>query len=207
MTTDEIEFLDDPHEYRFGAVVLPSVTQVIGAVLGDGEFSRIDPEVLERARLRGKLVHQACHALDEDDLDVDAWQEFDRRRLERGEEAILPRVLSYQMWRDASGFIPLDNEKIVADRQLGVAGTLDKKGILYGKNTIVDLKSGPIHPECGIQTAGYAILDGDVACKRYGLRLIPNKMAKPEQFDDPFDIATFRSIVGVYHWMAKHGRL
>lgn len=65
----EIEFLDDPHSYRDKAtrIILPSVTEIIGAVLRKSRFDRIDPEIMERARERGKLCHAAIHMLDEED--------------------------------------------------------------------------------------------------------------------------------------------
>jgi len=203
----EVDFLDDPHEYRDRQtrVRLPSVTEIIGAVLGTGRFDRIDQEVMYRARERGKLVHAACHQLDEDELDWDAWEDFDTARIEMGEEPILPRVKSYQMWRDRTGFIPMENEKIVANRELGFAGTLDKKGLYLGEIAIIDLKSGEVGLETALQTAGYAIADDCVTAKRIGLRLIPNKMAKPTVFKDPMDIIGFKNFLGAYKWMVAHG--
>jgi len=206
MKTDaaDIEFLSESHTYSINGVTLASVTQVVSKVLGD-KFGMVDSEVLERARDRGKLCHAACHAVDEDDLDWDAWKELDRERISQGLEPILPRVESYVMWRDSVKFVPVENEKIVADKDLGVAGTLDKKGILYGKPTIIDLKSGPVGPETALQTAGYAILDGDVTCARYGLQLVPGKIARPTAFKNYFDIPTFKALVTVYGWMKKNG--
>ncbi len=201
----ELEFLDDVHEYYLEGKRLPSVTEIIGVVLSKNRFGAVPAEIMEKARQRGKLVHAACHALDENDLDWDAWREFDNDRAVTGEEAILPRVASYLMWRDETGFIPIDNEKIVASKELGFAGTLDKKGLLFSKMTIVDLKSGEVGPETALQTAGYAIADGDVACQRIGLRLIPDKIAKPMRFDDPFDIIVFKAFLSSFKWMSKHG--
>ncbi len=202
----QVDYLDDVHEYfnRITRKRLPSVTEIIGVVIGNGKFKFVNDEVMERARQRGKLVHAACHQLDEDELDWEAWEEFDAQRVSAGEEPILPRVRSYQMWRDETGFIPMENEKIVAHEELGYAGTLDKKGLLFAVPTIVDLKSGPVGDETAIQTAGYAIADGCVAVRRVGLRLIPNKIAKPTAFDDPMDIIAFKNFLGAYKWMVAH---
>ncbi len=198
----EIEFQEEPHEYRLAGLRLPSVTEIIRTVLGD-RFGRVSEEVLERARIRGRLVHKACEFLDQDELDWEQWQEFDNLRVANGDEPILPFVSSYRWWRDETGFIPIDNEKIVYTPEF--AGMMDKKGMLYNKMTIIDLKSGEVREETGLQTAGYAIADNDVACARYGLRLIPGKMAKPVPFDNPMDIIGFKNFLGSYKWMKAHG--
>lgn len=201
----QIDFLDDPHIYLVDGVKFPSVTEIIGAVLSKGRFDFVKPDVLERARIRGQRVHKACHYLDEDDLDWEEWAEFDMARSAEGDEPILPRVRSYQLWKDETGFIPMENEKIVAHKELGYAGTLDKKGLLFGELTIVDLKSGEVGPETAIQTAGYAIADGCVTAKRVGLQLRPGKIAKPTVFPDPMDIIAFKNFLGAYKWMVAHG--
>ena len=198
----EIEFQEEPHTYTLAGLRLPSVTEIIRTVLGD-RFGRVDEAVRERARVRGKLVHKACQYLDEDELDWEQWNEFDRQRWVNGEELILPRVLSYKWWRHETGFVPIDNEKIVYTPEF--AGTLDKKGVLFGRMTIIDLKSGEVDQATGLQTAGYAIADDDVACARYGLRLIPGKIAKPVPFDSPMDIIGFKNFLGSYKWMKANG--
>ncbi len=196
----EVEFLEGPHLYIVDGRPYPSVTEIPKPFLGD-RFSFVAPEVMEAARERGKLVHRACHEFDDDDILWDAWGEFDRDR----SQPILPYVQSYALWRDATGFIPLDIEKRVYDHNLRVAGTLDRKGYLFGELSIIDLKSGEVGKETALQTAGYAILDGSVACKRYGLRLIPGKMAKLVPFPDPMDILAFKAFVTAYGWLVKNG--
>jgi hypothetical protein len=197
---DEVEFLEGPHLYRLNGKVFPSVTEIPKPFLGD-RFRFVPEDRLEDARERGKLVHRAAHDLDIGELDVDGWRDFDRGRA----EPILPYVESYRMWRDATGFVPTECEKVVFDSALGVAGTLDRKGYLFGSVAIIDLKSGVVGKETALQTAGYAILDKSVTAKRYALQLVPGKMAKLTEFTDPLDIVAFRAFVTAYNWVVRNG--
>jgi len=64
------------HTYTAGGVRVPSVTQVLKLLPLGPDFSRVDPDVLERKRQLGNLVHDACAILDEgDDLDWGALGE------------------------------------------------------------------------------------------------------------------------------------
>ncbi len=184
----EVEFLEGPHLYIVDGRPYPSVTEIPKPFLGE-RFSFVDPEVMEAARERGKLVHRATHEFDDDDILWDAWAEFDTGR----SQPILPYVQSYALWRDATGFIPIDIEKRVYDHSLRVAGTLDRKGYLFGELSIIDLKSGEVGKETALQTAGYA------------LRLIPGKMAKLVPVPDPMDILAFKAFVTAYGWLVKNG--
>ncbi len=199
---EEVELLDGPHRYlcHVHGTSYPSVTEIPKPFLGD-RFGFVDPEKLEAARERGSLVHRATHEFDDNELDWEGWREFDRDRA----QPILPYVESYRLWRDATGFIPTEIEKVVFDHNMRVAGTLDRKGYLFGELSIIDLKSGEVGRETALQTAGYAILDGSIACKRYGLRLIPGKMARLVPFADPLDILAFKAFVTAYGWLVKNG--
>jgi hypothetical protein len=203
MEESEIDFLDAEHEYRVEGELWASVTEVIWTVRGNRAFMFCAPEVMARARARGIAAHEAARQLDEGILDWDAWEAYDTAMEAAGYQRVLPYVRSYQWWRDETRFLPQENEKIVANRSLRVAGTLDKKGVLFARNSIIDLKSGECPPETGLQTAGYAILDDDVTAARYGLQLIPGKMARLVPYNDPFDIPTFRAFVTAFNWMHR----
>lgn len=100
----------------------------------------------DQAMIRGTYVHEACHYLDEDDLDVDGLS-----------PDIAPYVHAYIDFKKNSGFIPKLIEQRVYSRTHGFAGTLDRIGILNGRMVLIDLKSGYMPGWVGIQTAAYQI--------------------------------------------------
>ena len=181
----------DTHTYTVEGEVWRSVTQVIRANLGD-PYGYVKPHVLEAGRNRGKRLHAMRHYLDEDDLDWSSVAEQDK-----------PWIESYTMWKEATGFKPDKklNERIVLLRDLRVAGTLDMGGILFGRPSLIDTKSGQCDAkEVGAQTAGYCIGLGEERRDRYGLKLIPGKMAKLIPCKDPRDFAAFRAMCTVHAW-------
>jgi hypothetical protein len=71
-TPDQVAFDPVPHTYTLAGERLPSVTQVLQAA-GIIDFSRVPQPILLAARDRGAAVHLACHYVNEEDLDVDAF--------------------------------------------------------------------------------------------------------------------------------------
>src|SRR6185295_6293679 len=80
-----VEFEPLSHTYRINGCPAPGVTRVLGDQLED--FSMVDPEVLEAARVFGTHVHEAVHFWNIGELDwpsldpllvrpVEQWAEF-----------------------------------------------------------------------------------------------------------------------------------
>lgn len=192
----DLEFLEEPHEYRVRGVVWSSVTQTIGSVFGDpGHFIFLPAAKLELVRQRGKRLHACRHYFDEDDLNWNAPYGTEPAQLALWEEE-KGYIISYARWKEASRFVPIASEKMVRSEELKTAGTMDIKGYLFDGLGIIDTKTTEPQPEAALQTAGYAIADGDVTVGRYALRLYKSgKMAKLTPYRDPWDIVVFKALV------------
>ena len=118
---------------------LPSVTQVLGG----------GPPRRAPALTRGTLVHAACAALHlgGDSTVPEDWQGYVDAYL----RACLDRPVEW-----------VYVEQVLAQPALGVAGTVDRFGLVAGAYTVVDLKTAatPGRPVArhGWQLAGYAVL-------------------------------------------------
>lgn len=82
----KFRFNPQDHEYTLDGVRIPGVTEILKAE-GIIDYSRVDPDTLERARILGEYVHKTTELFDKDDLDpksihhrvapyLDAWAEF-----------------------------------------------------------------------------------------------------------------------------------
>ena len=136
-------FTFDPikHEYRVGDRRLPSVTEVIRAVVPGWQA---DPWYLER----GTALHLACRYLDEHRLD-DA--SVDRE--------IRPRLSAWRLWKHLTEVgDPIAIEQAFANYAEGYAGTVDR---VYDMGTagllLVDIKSS-YSPQVRLQLGAYAAL-------------------------------------------------
>lgn len=126
------------HTYRLGSLVLPSVTEILGAVGVRNSFAGVDPDVLERKRQLGHAVHAAAHYDDDGELEVGSLH---------------PEVLDYlegwRAFRADYGFLPAVLETALHDPRQLVGGTLDRAGVFNkfpgvspDELHVVDLKCG-----------------------------------------------------------------
>jgi len=160
---EQFSFNDDRHEYSVGGVVIPSVTQILSS-LGYSNYEiveRLNPEALERKRQLGKLVHQACHYHDENDLPLQ------RQSVEAALNAlhvdVAGRVRAYLKFRNDTGYAPFVNEGRGVGELYGMKygmqfdsiGQCNSKGPFW----LVDLKNAAGGPQraWAIQTAAYAM--------------------------------------------------
>ena len=169
--TRGITFDAAAHVYRLDGEIVPSVTQILTRS-GLIDFSHLPGYVREAALERGRVVHQAIHFLNENDLDLEA---FGRS---------FPQYLGYvDAWRSfcaQRSFVAVLNETIVGSRRHRVAGTLDALGILDGAAVLLDFKTGrPSDVASDLQTAAYLALalewsvDGDDQALREFLARYP----------------------------------
>ena len=119
-----------------GGLHPPSVTQIISCVPPFmGRFDRVDPELLERKRQIGTMVHRATHYYDENTLD---WQTVD--------PVLVPYLEAWKQFRAEKHFTPLLMETCVYHAAYGYAGTLDRVGTAdtrAGESlALIDIKCG-----------------------------------------------------------------
>lgn len=174
------------HKYFIDEVEVPSVTQVLV------ESGMIDTAFYdEEGKKRGSAVHQACHYLDEDDLDLETLS-----------PELRPYVDAYVSFKDETGFVPTLIEHQVYDRIYGFAGTLDRTGTMKGKNVLLDIKTGSVAPFAAIQTAAYQVTLGGHN-HRFALQLKPDGTFKLLEFDDINDESVFLSALAVVKWKRR----
>ena len=111
------------------AVTLPSVTQILAACGLAGDFSRIDPDVLELTRERGRAAHAAVHD--------DVYHCLDESVLA---PAVLARVNGWRRFLKDSGYRPILAEGTIISTRWGFIGHLDGAGWIGPERTLLDLK-------------------------------------------------------------------
>jgi hypothetical protein len=197
---DQFTFDPETHCYRMlGGQVVPSVTQALGAA-GLIDFSMVDQEVLERKALLGKLVHQACHFYDENDLPEELPEE------------VAERLEGYKKFRAESGYRPERNEVRMIGMVHGIRYGMqfDSVGLLNGLPTLVDLKTGAQEsPAWGVQLAGYSLgLSKPLhtgAYQRVVAHLKPGGRYKAHTYKDPGDAYIFIAALAIATWKQNHG--
>lgn len=168
----ELTFDRATHTYRYGGRVVPSVTTVLRAI---DNFDRVDPELLERARLFGSHVHLATDLFDKGELDEEGL-----------DLPLLPYLNAYKTFLSETGFVVTHSEQQIYNRQRRYAGTLDKRGTWKGATWLLDLKSGAVPRSVGLQTAAYQQACEEKPKRRLCLQLMRNryKLIKCEEVSD-----------------------
>ena len=143
-------FNADAHEYRLDGQLVTHTTRVLDRA-GAVDFSHIPPTIRERALVRGRVVHQALHYLNEGDLDLDAFA--------RDFPQWIGYVDAWQFFRAARSFAPILCEHRVASYRHQIAGTLDCLGLLDGRPVLLDFATGdPADSAKDLQTAAYYLM-------------------------------------------------
>jgi len=134
------------HAYAIGSRIIPSVTQVLEEA-GLCDLSGIPEAVLERKRLIGSEVHQACQFIDEGaDVEVD--------------EAVQPYVYAYEAFLTDTGFKPtlIEHQMVANVRGMHYGMTLDRVGTIGQQEWLLDLKTSYDRQDhWPIQTAAYSV--------------------------------------------------
>lgn len=186
---DGLTFQAEGHVYKFKGVVVPSVTQVLEPLQ---HLQGIPWAVLEEARERGTHVHEACHLLNQDDLDEAAL------------DARLARyVASYKRFLCETGFVITASECRVFHEQMRYAGTADFFGTFRNTTWVVDIKSGVIPSTVGAQTAAYQQAASDRPRRRACLQLSEEGYRFVE-CKELSDFSLFTSALNVYRFNEKH---
>lgn len=209
-----LTFDADTHTYFFdGAKVWRSVTGVLQAA-GAIDFGAIPPFVLDRARRRGQIVHQAIHFLNDDDLNVAAFRaDF---------PDYVPYVDAWQTFCRQRRFQAVLNEHRVYSRQYDLAGTIDCLGVLDGHAALLDFATGrPEDVAKEWQTAAYLAIarawqadDPALAAffadfpvvRRYAIQLRRDGTFRVEPYQDPRDTRHFFTLVEAQRLVALRRR-
>jgi hypothetical protein len=183
----EIKFDEERHKYTNDGINIPSVTTILGAV-GLPDLSAIPVTALQWKAELGTMVHLAT--------ELDDLGELDDGSLD---DRIVPFLEAYRRFKSESGFEIIDMEKVVYDPTLKYAGKLDRFGILNGKRTLLDIKTGVFDPlSVGPQTAAYAKSYGK--CNRYALQLKDDGTYKLHRLNNQNDFNIFLSALNIYKW-------
>lgn len=138
------------HVYTLDGAVVPSVTGILQAS-GLIDFSGIPTGILDAAKERGTIVHEALALANEGDLDADQFA------------ADFPDYVGYlDGWRAFCAqrrFTAIVSECRIASRSHQIAGTLDVLGELDGTAVLLDFATGdPRDVSKDYQTAAYLAL-------------------------------------------------
>ena len=203
---EDLVYDPGPHVYTSNGIRVPSVTQCLDGILND--YSMVPPAVLERARIRGTMVHEATEHYDRGELD---WSTID--------DEIAGYLDAWLLFRDETGFTPKLIEHRVFSLKKWVAGTLDRTGyfsklkINPEEEVIVDLKAvARMMPGTGPQTAAYKLClneerpAGQKIKLRYGVQLDP-RMNPPYRLvpykEDAIDEAAFLHCLGIKQFLQR----
>lgn len=196
-----LEFDAATHTYTLDGRRLPSVTQVIKAVIPYHL-----PSATEWHRQRGTALHAATHLLDEGALD---WSTVD--------PAISGRLAAYQKFRQHFvGDLNIEaSEKPIMHPTYRYAGCLDKVFFIPGMGLILaDLKS-TIDPTVQIQLGGYACAwnanEKVMKIRRaFALELHDDETYRTQWFDDAelkHGMQQFLACLTVHNFLAQHNLL
>lgn len=190
-----ITFDAEHHKYTDNGVNIPSATTILAAA-GLPDLSMIPAATLQWKAELGTMVHFATELDDLSELDEDSL-----------DERIVPYLEAYRRFKSESGFEIIDMEKMVYDPVLKYAGKLDRFGILNGKRTLLDIKTGMFDPlSVGPQTAAYSGAYTELKCNRYALQLKDDSTYKLHRLNDPNDFNIFLSALNIYKWKNQGGK-
>lgn len=160
----DFQFNADDHTYTLDGKPIPSLTLLL-RTLSDRILSHVpDPEVVERARIRGTLAHAQLERFNKGECD----------RFESG------YTMAWAQFCDDVGFKPTHTEYRTYHTGLWMACTIDVLGNLpSGQQMLIDIKTGTKYPHAPLQTAGQAMaLSSHGICPRGVLRA--NVYIKPK---------------------------
>ena len=141
----EIGFNEVEHQYLVNGEVVPSVTQIL-KTMGVSSIEGIPPEVLERARMFGSVVHKHCEI-----VDLDKEDGFEPPPAE-----VIPCLMAWEQFKEDFKVKVIDVEKRFYNEKGRYCGTIDRRAMVNGVQTILDIKtSSSFNPSYAVQLAAY----------------------------------------------------
>ena len=139
--------MDSEHRYMADGLPCVSVTTILQK-LGFVDFSKVPPEILEYASLRGKYTHMA--------IELYLQGKLNEKTLDT---AIQPYFQGFKKFASEHELKPLHLEKMFAIKHLLLAGTIDFIGEVDGVKRICDWKCvQKIRKASHLQLGGYRYL-------------------------------------------------
>lgn len=175
--------LDGGHRYWREGRRVPGVTEILDGI------GLIDTRWFTQfSRDRGSAVHAAVHFHLEKDLD---WRTVDDRIKGYVEAAIT--------FLDDSKFQTVAVEqRVFCPSPTAFAGTLDVAGVMAGRESVCDWKSGASTDVHGLQLAAYDLALGGKRRRRIGVQLRENGTYKKRDYDDRRDYDRFLAAADLY---------
>lgn len=121
-----LEFYPETHTYLYDGLMLPSVTQILGAKFRN-DYASVPPAVLDNAAKRGTAVHKAI-------------ENYNNSGYDDGSEA----VRNFKFLQKQYGFEVLDSELPIVlfkDDMPIACGRLDMTMLMDGETGIADIKT------------------------------------------------------------------
>jgi len=186
---NNLTFDEESHTYRVDGEIVPSVTQILkGAALtpsfrgGSGV-----------AMTRGSFAHLATELDDKGELDEATV-----------DPANLGHLEAWRKFKVESGIEILAIEERVYNDMYRYAGTLDRRVMYQGWESVIDIKTGNSYPWHPIQTAAYAMALGrDVS--RFSVYLSDSGSYKLEEHTDKNDQLVFMAAIRLADWRSQNG--
>lgn len=200
-----LTFISSEHAYFWQGKRVPNVTSIISPLT---DYSRIPPDVLEKARQQGQEIHKMVEldcrgALDVDDL------------MKNGDLAWMrPHYLAWRKFLAETGFELWLSEERVYHSRYAYAGTLDLVGIMTKTKlrdpALLDIKRSFFGGRAiGVQTVAYAEARNASSpkdlrtTKRFGLRLGNTGEYRLMPFEDKDDFGVFLACLTLNRYAAK----
>ena len=184
-----LTFDESNHEYRLDGIKLPSVTQVLqGAGLSD--FSKVNPELLERAKKFGTATHITCALFDDNRLDMKSL-----------DPALEPRLEAWILFKRDFGITEFKEiEKQVYSTKYQYAGCLDR----LWEDALIEIKTCTTIPKTtGLQLVGYQEAYEEMHKVKIKRRLCVQLLDgtyKMEEYKSKSDFRVFTSCLNVINW-------
>lgn len=190
------------HRYYWHGQPVPNVTRIIAPLT---DYSRIPPEVLQRAQEQGKAIHKMVELDCRGRLDTDNLPEWMR-----------PRYRAWCNFKAQTGFICWDSERMGYCEAFGYGYTLDLAGRMpLLKNVkggaLIDIKRSLYGGAAiGLQLAAYEEarnreVEKDLrTVHRFALLLNDNESYRLEPFTDRDDYLAFFACLQQLRWREKH---
>ena len=184
-----LTFNEANHEYRLEGIKIPSVTQIIGGA-GLSDFSKVNPELLERAKKFGTAAHSATYLYDKGNLNIQAL-----------DPALEPYLEAWILFKRDFGITKFTEiEKQVYSTKYQYAGCLDR----LWEDTLIEIKTCTTIPKTtGLQLVGYQGAYEEmykVKIKRRICVQLLDGIYKMEEYKEKSDFRVFTSCLNITNW-------
>ncbi len=203
---DAFCYEEDTHTYRNAAgLKRPSVTQCLHAC-GLYDFSKVNPDVLERKRRIGASTHRATAEYDREGWVDETWLADDE----------LPYFAAWKLFRldfPEMEWVLIEEPMLREVCGMEIGGTPDRVGIWRGVRWVVDIKcAAAAHPAWRLQLADYEMmLTGRTRCGDVGRMtvqlLATGNYRPPLIYDDPTDAVGALAALQLTTWRMNAGLL